>query len=120
MSLGALIYYLVILVMTAWPVWLIGGVSCLVLWHVSKSWHPFAQLLSRSFLMALTFTPSFFEGHPPALAPAIYAFFYEASEEWLPKGIFPILVGWLVIFSIPVVIVLVQTVYERHSRNHSG
>ena len=119
MTLGSLIYYLVTLVVTSWPVWLIGGVSCLVLWRVSKNWHPLAQLLSRSFLMALTFTPSFFKGHPPVLAPAFYAFQYE-SDRWLTKGVLPILVGWLLIFAIPVAVALVQSACERASRNHNA
>jgi len=117
--MGALIYYLVTLVMTSWPVWLFGGISCIVLWHVSKNWHPLGQLLSRSFLMALTFTPSLFEGHPPVLAPAIYALHPDWSERWFSKGVFPVFVGWLLILAISFAVARLQSACEQVRREHT-
>ena len=52
----------------------------------------------------------------PGFAPAIYAFIYEPSEEWLSHGIMPLFFGWLILFSIPVAIVLFQNIVTRHER----
>jgi len=105
-------YFLVVWVMMSWPVWLLGGFTCFLVWRLSKNWHPLAQLLTRSFLVALTVTPTFFGGHPPGMGPAIYIFRYESPDHWLAGGIFPIFVGWLVVFSNPIFIVLVRSIYD--------
>lgn len=113
MDLQVLKYYLVVLAMTSWPVWMVGGIACVVVWRASTTWHPFMRLLARTFLLALTLTPSFIGDCMPAFVPAVLVFIHEPSQEWLSRGVMPLFFGWLVMLAIPVTVAAFQTIYER-------
>src|SRR4051812_7413887 len=104
MDSEALKYLAVVFVMTSWPVWLAGGVACVVVWRVSKTWHPLVRLLARTFLLAVTLTPTYVPACMPGFVPAVLVFVHEAPEEWLSLGVMPLFFAWLIILSIPVAI----------------
>jgi len=100
----ALKYLVGVFVMTSWPVWLVGGVACVVLWPASRTWHPLGRLLARTFLLALTLTPTYIRDCMPGFVPAVLVFIHETPDEWLSHGVMPLFSGWLIIFSIPVAV----------------
>ena len=113
MNIDTLIWCLLVIPVMSWPVWLVGGVGCVVVWRVSKSWHWLNKFLARTFLVALTIAPAFFGGHPPGFGPAVYIFYYKPPEYWLSSGVVPIFVTWIITLAIGVLTVLLRSKSHR-------
>jgi hypothetical protein len=113
MDSGALIYLVVVFAMTSWPIWLMGGVGCVLVWRASTTWHPLGRLLARTFLLALPLTPTYAPACMPGFVPAVLIFVHETPEEWLSLAVMPLFFGWLIILSIPVAIAAFEKIRER-------
>jgi hypothetical protein len=83
--------FVLILIAESWPVWLFGGMACLVWWLMTEAWRPVLRVVARSFLLAIVLTPT------RGPVPAISVFYHEGTDEWFMRGILPLLLGWLAI-----------------------
>src|SRR5579859_6674562 len=83
--------------------WAIGGVACIVIWHISQKWPSFLRLSVRAFGIAMTIAPGAVVGEGGfAILPAIMAICFCCLQRpdninfdvVFGYGILPLLMVW--------------------------